>query len=155
METRNSLEESLSSPSAMQKGTQVASSPGVLVFSRTLQILHVNRRALELTGQSRQATTGPVSIMLSTPLIELRAKVQEALASRTAAGVWDPFEVRRAVCDLRSRVLLRGFGLPDRKASDRSRIIIVLEEQAGLQEEDIGEQAEGQFYPVNLEEAVA
>jgi len=28
METRNSLEESLSSPSAMQKGTQVASSPG-------------------------------------------------------------------------------------------------------------------------------
>ncbi|MGH7228617.1 MAG: hypothetical protein ACREIH_05310 [Nitrospiraceae bacterium] len=155
METRNSLEESLSSTSAVQKGAQVASSPGVLVFSRTLQILHVNRRALELTGQSHQVTTGPISVALSTPLIELRAKVQEALARRTAAGVWDPFEVRRAVGEVGSRVLLRGFGLPDRKASDRSRIIIVLEEQAGLQEEDIAEHSEGQFYPVNLEEAVA
>lgn len=155
METRNSLEDSPPSPSAVQKGVQVASSPGVLVFSPTLQLLHVNRRALELTGQIRQATTGPVSVMLSTPLIELRAKVQEAVESRTAAGVWDPFEMRRAVRDLGSRVLLRGFGLPDRKARDRSRIIIVLEEQAGLQEEDIAEQAEGQFYPVNLEEAVA
>lgn len=152
METGNSLGESLSSPGAVQKGDH---SPGVLVFSRTLQLLHVNRRALELTGHIRQGTTGPVRVMLSTPLIELRAKVQEALGSRTAAGVWDPFEVRRAVSDLGSGVLVRGFGLPDRKSSDRSRIIIVLEEQAGLQKEDIAEQGEAQFYPVNLEEAVA
>jgi hypothetical protein len=73
MKTGNSLGESLSSPSAVQKGAQVASSPGVLVFSHTLQLLHVNGRALELKGQIRQATTGPVSVMLSTPLIELRA----------------------------------------------------------------------------------
>ena len=45
------------------------SSPGILVFSRSLQLQYVNRRALELTSNIRQTATGSVSIVLPTLLL--------------------------------------------------------------------------------------
>jgi hypothetical protein len=104
--------------------------PGILVFSRTFQLLHVNRRAVELIGPSEAAATRPLRVVLSTPVIELRREVQQALDARLAAGRWDPFELPKTLGDPGHSMQLRGFGLPDQNAGDRSRIIILVEDVA-------------------------
>lgn len=144
MDSTNGGGECLNSPNSMERVLQKATRPGILVFSRTMQLLHVNRRALELTGHTGRAETGPVSFVLSASVSELRAKVQEALDSRTEVGLWEQFEVRRAVCELGRRVLLRGFGLPNPNSNDRSRIVIALEEILDVRQEDMTEQVKEQ-----------
>ena len=104
------------------------SSPGILVFSRSLQLQYVNRRALELIWTIGQAKTESGSIVLPTRLLELRAQIQECLDDRLEANIWEPFEMSRVVSECRRRLLLRGFGYPNAAASCDSRIIIVLEE---------------------------
>lgn len=104
------------------------SSPGVLVFSRSLQLQYVNRRALELIRNIGQAMTESGVIVLSTPLLELRDQIQVCLDDRLEANICEPFEMSRVVSEGGRRLLLRGFGHPNRAASRDSRIIIVLEE---------------------------
>ena len=104
------------------------SRPGILVFSRSLQLQYVNRRALELIWTIGQAKTESSSIVLPTRLLELRAQIQECLDDRLEANIWEPFEMSRVVSECRRRLLLRGFGHPNAVASRDSRIIIVLEE---------------------------
>jgi hypothetical protein len=103
-------------------------SPGVLVFSRSLQLQYVNRRALELIRNIGQAMTESGLIVLSTPLLELRDQIQESLDDRLEANIWEPFEMSRVMSEGGRRLLLRGFGHPNRAVSRDSRIIIVLEE---------------------------
>lgn len=104
------------------------SSPGIFVFSRSLQMQYVNRRALELIRTIGQAMTESDSIVLPPRLLELRAQVQECLDDRLEAHIWEPFEMSRAVFECGRRLLLRGFGYPNGVASRESRVIIVLEE---------------------------
>lgn len=104
------------------------SSPGILVFSRSRQLQYVNRRALELTRTTGQAMTELGSIALPSRLLALRDQIQESLDDRLRDNIWEPFEVCRVVSESGQRLLLRGFGHPDREASHDSRIIIVLEE---------------------------
>ncbi|MDZ4734600.1 MAG: hypothetical protein SGJ16_13570 [Nitrospirota bacterium] len=104
------------------------SSPGILVFSRSRQLQYVNRRALELTGTTGQAMTELGSIALPSRLLALRDQIQENLDDRLRDNIWEPFEINRVVSESGQRLLLRGFGHPDRKARHDSRIIIVLEE---------------------------
>ncbi|MBU6483067.1 MAG: hypothetical protein KGS09_21325 [Nitrospirae bacterium] len=115
------------------------SSPGVLVFSRSLQLQYVNRRALELIRNIGQAMTESGVIVLSRPLIELRDQIQESLDDRLEANIWDQFEMSRVVSEGGRRLLLRGFGHPNGAASRDSRIIIVLEE-IGSGEKDRNQQ---------------
>ena len=103
-------------------------SPGVLVFSRSLQLQYVNRRALELIRNIGQAMTESGLIVLSTPLLELRDQIQESLDDRLEANIWEPFEMSRVMSEGGRRLLLRGFGHPNGAVSRDSRIIIVLEE---------------------------
>ena len=115
------------------------SSPGVLVFSRSLQLQYVNRRALELIRNTGQAMTESGVIVLSRPLLELRDQIQESLDDRLEANVWEQFEMSRVVSEGGRRLLLRGFGHPNGAASRDSRIIIVLEE-IGSGEKDRNQQ---------------
>jgi hypothetical protein len=103
-------------------------SPGIIVFSRSLQLQYVNRRALELTSNIRRTVTGAVSIVLPTPLLELRALVQKSLNDRIGVNIWEPFEVTPVVSGFGQGLLLRGFGQPDRASGKCARIIIILEE---------------------------
>jgi len=111
------------------------SSPGILVFSRSLQLQYVNRRALELLRNIGQAMTESGLIVLPTPLLELRDQIQESLDDRLEANIWEPFEMSRAVSETGRRLLFRGYGRPNGSASRDSRIIIVLEE-IGSSEKD-------------------
>ncbi len=104
------------------------SSPGILVFSRSLQLQYVNRRALELIRNIGQAMTESGLIVLPTPLLELRDQIQEGLDERLEANIWEPFEMSRVVSESGRKLLSHGFGHPNRAASRDSRIVIVLEE---------------------------
>ena len=147
MDSTNGLEECLNSPKSMGGIPQKTTSPGILVFSRTKQLLHVNRRALELTGHIGQVERGAVNFVLSTSVSELRADVLEGLDSRAEEGIGEQFEVWRMVCERGQRMLLRGFGLPNPNSHDHSRIVLLLEELLDVRQEEMIEQAKEQSPP--------
>ncbi len=118
----------LSSPEPGAKSASVRSQPGILIFSRRRQLLHMNRRALELTGYFNQTEVGPVNDILLVPARELSAQIQEALDSHKEANIWELFELKRAIFEAGRKILVRGFGLAGRNSHDDSRIVIILEE---------------------------
>jgi hypothetical protein len=92
------------------------------------QLLHMNHRALELTGHLDQAETGPATMTLSRLVSELRVQIQDTLDNRRQADIWELFELKRDMVESGRKILLRGFGIADRNSQDDSRIVIVLEE---------------------------
>jgi hypothetical protein len=118
----------LSSPATSTKSVSQSSIPGILVFSRRRQLLHMNHRPLELTGHLDQTETGPATIRLSRLVRELRVQVQDTLDSRRKADIWELFELKREMVESGRKILLRGFGLADRNSPDNARIVIVLKE---------------------------
>jgi len=124
----------LSSAAPNTKSASHSSSPGILVFSHRRQLLHMNRRALDLTGHLEQAETGPPTMTISRLVSQLRIQIQDILDSRVEANVWEFFECKRVMVESGRTVLLRGFGLPNRNSSEHSRVIIILEE-VSLQQE--------------------
>jgi PAS domain-containing protein len=115
-----------SGPSA--KSASVRSEPGILIFSRRPQLLHMNPRASELTGRFDRAETRSATLALSRLVSELRVQIQDTLDGRIEANVWEPFELRRLMFEFGRKIVLRGFGLPNRNSIDHSRVIIVLED---------------------------
>jgi hypothetical protein len=103
------------------------SSPGVLVFSRSLKLQYVNRRALELIRTIGRAITESNAIVLPTPVLEFGGKVQDCLDDRLEANLWEPFEMSQVLSGYGPRILLHGFGYPNAGANRNSRIVIVLE----------------------------
>ena len=114
---------------------------GILIFSRARQLLHINSRALELTGQLHQAGIGPVNDVHSAPMRELSAQILEMLDCRGEANIWEIFELKRVIFESERKILVRGFGLSDRNARDNSRLVIVLEE-VGLRQGHQTQQAQ-------------
>ena len=119
-------ESSSSAPST--KSAFQRSSPGILVFSHRRHFGHMNRRALELTGNLDQSKIGQATMTLSRLVYELRVQIQDTLDNRRKADIWELFELKREMVELGRKILLRGFGQADRNSQDKSRIVIVLEE---------------------------
>ncbi len=144
----------LSSPAPGTMRPSHRSSPGILVFSHKRHLPHVNRAALDLLGHLEQTETGPATTTLTRLVSELRVQIQDALDSRRDANVRDLVEWKRVRVESWRKILLRGFGLPDRNSSNLSRVIIVLEEvslqqaQAKVQSPH-GEGAAQEHTPVN------
>lgn len=127
-ESHEKLGHEMSSSAPSTKSVFQHSSPGILVFSHRRRLGHMNRRALELTGDLGQTEIGPVTITLLMQVSELRAQIQDTLDNRRNADIWDLFELKRDIVEAGRKILLRGFGLADRNSHDGSRILIVLEE---------------------------
>ena len=127
-------EQGLSPSEPSAKGASAHSRPGILIFSRGRQLLHMNSRALELTGHLNQAEIGPSHDIRSASVRELSAQIQETLDHRREANIWEIFELKRVIFETESKILVRGFGLADRNSHDDSRIVIVLEEVGHRQE---------------------
>jgi hypothetical protein len=102
--------------------------PGILVFSRSLQLQYVNRRAVEMIQNRALVSVSADSDGLSAHVRELRDEIQERLDGRLAGRISEPFEISRAVSERGQRRLLRGFGRPDLTAGESSRIIIVIQD---------------------------
>ena len=108
--------------------------PGILIFSRRQKLLHINCRALELTGRRDWTESEPACGIHSRLVYELRDAIQAGLDQRRDANIWELFELKRVFSEASRKILVRGFGLSDRNAPANSRIVIVLEE-LGLRQE--------------------
>lgn len=114
-------------------GALVRSQPGILIFSRKQQLLHVNRRTLELIGHLDQSEIGPVNDIPLASLQELRIVIQKTLDHRKEANIWEPFELSGVTFDAGRKILIRGFGIADRDSYDDS-LIVILVENVGLRQ---------------------
>jgi len=121
-------EQGLSPSEPSAKGTSVRARPGILIFSRARQLLHMNSRALELTCRFDQAETGLATMMLSRLVSELRVQIQDTLDNRRQADISELVELKRDMVESGRKILVRGFGIADRNSHEDSRIVIVLEE---------------------------
>ena len=105
--------------------------PGMLLLSPALQLMHMDRRAWELSGKIMLAQSGMSATgVLPTAVTELCAEVITALQIRTDAKDWEQVQIRRLVSPPNPPVLLRAFGLPDRGGVQWARILILMERKS-------------------------
>lgn len=131
---------------------------GIVVLSVSMQLLHMNRQASDLSRQINLAESGgqaPKSIhgVLPKALTELCSEIVKALQVRTEAKDWEQFEVKRLAGDPAQPILLRGFGLPDKGGFQHARLVITMEE-VGRKQQLNTEQARERFQLTNREQAV-
>ena len=102
-------------------------SPGIVVLSASLQLLHMNRRArdmlTQLEGTSPSAGTKRA---LATPLHRHCQDILETMQDRMASNNWAQFYHHRTIGNSSHTSLVRGFGLPDRRGLRHSRIVLLL-----------------------------
>jgi hypothetical protein len=108
--------------------------PGILIFSHNRKLLHMNRRALELTGHLDRTDAEPTMKMRSASVHELRQNIQETLDHRRLTNISELFELKRFLFEAGRTIQVRGFGLAGRYSDEDSRIVIVLEEIEQSQE---------------------
>jgi len=106
---------------------QEVTGPGIVVLSSSLQVLHMNRRAMALLNQlERTAQSIGMDRAVAAPLHQHCQDITEAMQARLAANNWEQFHQYRTIGDSYHTILLKGFGLPDRRGLPHSRILILL-----------------------------
>ena len=109
--------------------------PGILLLSPALKLMHMNRRAWELSRKITQAENGKAATGVLPPAVtELCAEVSAALRVRIDAKDWEQVQITRLVSPPNPPVLLRAFGFPDCVEAQRARIFILMEEVAHRKE---------------------
>ena len=136
----------LSSGEPSGESASADSLPGMFLFSQRGQLLHMNRRASDLIGDLNQVELGPDHDLRAAPVRELLAQIQETLAHRKAANIWDAFELKRVIFEAGRKLLVHGFGLANQDSYNDSRIVIVLEE-VGLRQEHRAQQTSARAFP--------
>ena len=131
---------------------------GIVVLSSSMQLLHMNRQAAELSklinmAESCGAPAKSAQGVLPAALTELCTEVLKALQVRTEAKDWEQFEVKRIAGNPNQPVLLRGFGLPDRGGIQYARLVVTLEE-LGRRQQLNTDQAKERFQLTNREQSV-
>ena len=131
---------------------------GIVVLSSSMQLLHMNRQAAELSKLINMAENGgapgkSAQGVLPAALTELCTEVLKALQVRTEAKDWEQFEVKRIAGNPNQPVLLRGFGLPDRGGIQYARLVVTLEE-LGRRQQLNTDQAKERFQLTNREQSV-
>jgi DNA-binding CsgD family transcriptional regulator len=103
---------------------------GIVVLSASMQLLHMNHQASELSKQ-----------------------INASLHIRTEAKDWEQFEIKRVAGNPEKPILLRGFGLPDRGGVQYARLVVTLEELVRRQQLNT-DQAKQKFQLTNREQSV-
>lgn len=120
-------------------------SPGILIYSHSRKLLHMNRRAMELTGHLDRTDAEPINKLRSASVHELRQNIQETLDHRRLTNISELFELKRFLFEAGRTIQVRGFGLAGRYSDEDSRIVIVLEEIEHLQEQGVQAPAPAPF----------
>lgn len=101
--------------------------PGVVVLSTSLQLLHINHTALSLLQQLQQSAPQPeVDLNLTAPLHAHGQDMITAMHKRLTSSDFTPFHYYRVIGESEHEILLKGFGLPDRRGFSHSRIVMLL-----------------------------
>lgn len=106
---------------------QKASGPGIVVMSPSLQVLHMNRRAMDLLNQLEHTAQGAgTARAVAAPLHQHYQDINETLQARLRSNNWEQFRQQRTIGDSTCSILVNGFGLPDRRGLSHSRIVLLL-----------------------------
>ena len=106
---------------------QEVTGPGIVVLSSSLQVLHMNRRAMALLTQlERTAQSIGTERAVAAPLHQHCQDIIETLQARLAANNWEQFQQYRMISNPTNTILLKGFGLPDQRGLSYSRIVVLL-----------------------------
>lgn len=107
---------------------QERTSPGVLVFTVSLQLLYMNREAKELTHRLHMARTGcPVKGVLPPEVMEFCEGLASALKGCSSPKDSEQLQRTRVTGAPRCPVLLRGFGIPHVMSTREARLLILME----------------------------
>src|SRR3989449_3144565 len=88
--------------------------PGILLLSPALKLMHMNRRAWELSRKITQGENGKAGTGVLPPAVtELCAEVVTALPGRIDAKDWEQVQITRLVGTPNPPLLLRAFRVPD------------------------------------------
>ena len=106
---------------------QGATGPGIVVLSPSLQVLHMNRRAMALLNQlEHTAQSIGTERAVAASLYQHCQDIIETLRARLGSNNWEQFHQCRTIGDSPHSILLKGFGLPDRRGLPHSRIVMLL-----------------------------
>ena len=106
---------------------QEATGPGIVVLSSSLQLLHMNRRARTLLAQlEHNAPSIGTERAVAAPLHRHCQDIFETSQARVGSNNWEQFHQYRMIADSTHAILLKGFGLPDRRGLPHSRIVMLL-----------------------------
>jgi hypothetical protein len=122
------------SSAASMPGVGRGTRPGILIYSHSRKLLHMNRRAMELTGHLDRTDAEPTKKLRSASVHELRQNIQETLDHRRLTNISELFELKRFLFEVGRTIQVRGFGLAGRYSDEDSRIVIGLEEIEHSQE---------------------
>ncbi|WP_447602453.1 response regulator transcription factor [Nitrospira sp. Nam80] len=131
---------------------------GIVVLSSSMQLLHMNRQAGELSKLINMTDNGgtpprAAQGVLPAALTELCSEILKALQVRTEAKDWEQFEVKRIAGNPKQPILLRGFGLPDKGGIQHARLVVTMEE-LGRRQHLNTDQAKEKFQLTNREQSV-
>jgi len=104
-----------------------ATGPGIVVLSPSLQVLHMNRRALVLLNQLEHTGQSVVAERtVAAPLHQHCQDIIETLQARLKSNNWEQFQQYSMIGGSTNTILLKGFGLPDQRGLSYSRIVVLL-----------------------------
>jgi hypothetical protein len=106
---------------------QEETGPGVVVLSPSLQVLFINRRAVALLNQLEHTaeSIGP-NRYIAAPMRQHCQDIIEILEARLSSHNWEQFQQCRTIGDSDHSIILKGFGIPDRRGLSYSRIVMLL-----------------------------
>lgn len=106
---------------------QGATGPAIVVLSPSLQVLHMNRRAMALLNQlEHTAQSTGAERAVAAPLHQLCQDIIETLQVRLRSNNWEQFRQQSTIGDSTHSILVNGFGLPDHRGLPHSRIVLLL-----------------------------
>ncbi len=113
-------------------GTEYPTEAGVVVFSASRKLLHINRQAarwLKLGGLAARRDRRDIGERLPLPdtVIDLFEDLLLIVRSRTEAEDWRQIEIAGLIPGSSHRLLLRGFGIPDKRGIAEARIVMTVE----------------------------
>jgi hypothetical protein len=101
--------------------------PGIVVLSAAMHILHMNQQAIDLlTRLNGAGTRAETKQILAAPLHQQCRDVLAAMQKCVESNNWAPVQDFRTIGNPHHAILLKGFGLPDRRGLFHSRIVVVL-----------------------------
>jgi nucleotidyltransferase/DNA polymerase involved in DNA repair len=106
---------------------QETTGPGIVVLSPYLEVLFMNRRAMVLLNQlEHTAQSIGTERVVAAPLHQHCQDIIETMRARLSSNNWEQFQQYRTIGDSPQTILLKGFGLPDRRGLSHSRIVMQL-----------------------------
>jgi len=110
---------------------QEATGPGIVVLSPNQEVLFMNRRAMVLLNQlEHTAQSIGTERDVAAPLRQHCQDIIETLQARLGSNNWEQFQQSFTIGDSPHTILLKGFGLPDRRGLSHSRIVMLLSSRA-------------------------